>query len=165
MWSFSLFLSPSPLDLLCMTGTPPQTLNFFWRAGPLWYRLPPLDKCSRDPSVLMYQLSGCCERLCWAFFWRLVQRVCPFHDGWFTITPAHTALITQQFLTKKQNDPRALPSLFTWSCTEKPVLFVCLFPWMRKFLKGKHFADVEEVKQKASKSTIRHQNRWGQNLF
>ena len=32
-----------------------------------------------------------------------------------------------------------------------------LFPWMKKVLEGKHFADVEEVKQKMT-STKRHQN-------
>ena len=25
--------------------------------------------------------------------------------------------------------------------------FICLFPWMQKVLKGKHFANVEKVKQ------------------
>ena len=27
-----------------------------------------------------------------------------------------------------------------------------LFPWMKKVLKGKHFADVEEVKQKMAEA-------------
>ena len=30
--------------------------------------------------------------------------------------------------------------------------FVCLFPWMKKVLKGKRTADVEDVKQKAAEA-------------
>ena len=30
---------------------PPQTGIIFWRAGPLWYRLPLLGKCPRSPSL------------------------------------------------------------------------------------------------------------------
>ena len=44
------------------------------------------------------------------------------------------------------------------SCTTLPIhptlaqsnFFVCLFPQMKKFLKGKHFADVEDVKQQVA---------------
>ena len=32
-----------------------------------------------------------------------------------------------------------------------------LFPWVKKVLKGKRFANVKEVKQKNSRSTKRHQ--------
>ena len=48
-----------------------------------------------------------------------------------------------------------------WSCSEQP-FFVS---WMKKVLKGKHFADVEEMKQKNGTSTKRHQNWWVQKLF
>ena len=40
-----------------------------------------------------------------------------------------------------------------------------LFPWIKKVLKGKGFANVEEVKQKKGRSTKRHQNRQVQKLF
>ena len=39
------------------------------------------------------------------FPWRLFQHICRFHDGWFTSTPAHTALNIQQFLTKNSMTP------------------------------------------------------------
>ena len=58
----------------------------------------------------LYQCASwrCCERLCSAsvnFFWRLFQHVCPFHDGWFMSTPAHTALGVQQCLIKNSMTP------------------------------------------------------------
>ena len=56
-------------------------------------------------------------------------------------------------LDPKQHQPCALPFLFTSSHPKQ--LF--LFPWMKKILKGKHFADVDEVKTKNRRSTKRHQ--------
>ena len=86
----------------------------------------------------LYQCTSwyCCERLhlpLVKFFWRLFQRVCPFHDGWFTSAPAHTGLSVQQFLTKKLHDHRDPPSLFTWSLLEW--LFLC-FPGCKKSTQG-----------------------------
>ena len=37
-------------------GRPQKHKIIIWRVGPLWYRLPPLGKCSRNPSVSVYQL-------------------------------------------------------------------------------------------------------------
>ena len=56
-------------------------------------------------------------------------------------------LSVQQFLNKKGHDPcpHAPPFLFTGS---GPKQLFLLFPQMKKVLKGKHFANVEEVKQK-----------------
>ena len=90
-----------------------------------------------------------CVHLQWIFFWRLFQCLCPFHDGWFTSAPAHTVLNVQQFLTKNQHEPRVPPSLFTQSHLEQ--FFFC-FPRWKKVLKGKHFADIEEVKQKTGEA-------------
>ena len=42
--------------------------------------------------------------------------------------------------------------------------FFCLFPQMKKFLKGKSFTGVEEMKQKNGRIT-RHQNQPLQKLF
>ena len=70
-------------------------------------------------------------------------------------------LRVQQFLTK--NGMTLLPHL---PCS--PDLYLSdffLFPRMKKVHKGKHFADVEEVKQKNSRSTKRRQNQCVQNLF
>ena len=38
-------------------------------------------------------------------------------------------------------------------------------PWMKNVIKGKHFANEEEMKQKNGRNTERHQNRQGQNCF
>ena len=61
-----------------------------------------------------------------------------------TSSPAHTALSVQQFLTKTGVTPVPHPP---YSPNLTPSDFF-LFPWMKKVLKGKCFADVEEVKQK-----------------
>ena len=87
------FLSPSYSLCQYMRGTP-QTGIFFWRAGSLYYRLPPLGECSRSPSVSVYQwallweaVSGFSE-----FFLKTLSMHFPFHGGWFTSAPAHMAL-------------------------------------------------------------------------
>ena len=46
---------------------------------------------------------------------------------------------------QKQHDPCDPPSLFTESRPQ--VTFFVYFPGVKKVLKGKHFPDVEEVKQ------------------
>ena len=55
----------------------------------------------------------------------------------------------QQCLTPKWHDPHAPPSLFTWFL---PEWLFCLFAQVKKVLRGKHFADVEEVKQKTAEA-------------
>ena len=59
---------------------------------------------------------------------------------------AHAALSVQQFLTKEDINPPCPPSLFAGSHSER--LFCCCFSALRKVLKRKRFADVEEVKRK-----------------
>ena len=49
--------------------------------------------------------------------------------------------------------------------TQVPFLFVCLFPWMKIALKGKHFADVAEVKQQIAEAPKNYQYQRVQNLF
>ena len=62
--------------------------------------------------------------------------------------PAHTALSVQQFLTKNSMTPVPHPP-YSPDLTLRDFF---LFPWMRNVLKGKHFADVEEMKQKAAEA-------------
>ena len=57
--------------------------------------------------------------------------------------PVHTALSVQQFLTKTS---MTLIHLTPYSPDLAQATF-SLFPRMKKVLKGKHFANVEEVKQ------------------
>ena len=134
-------------------GTPKPGI-IFCRVGPLYYRLPLLSECSQNPSASVYQLALLWEAAFGSseFFWRLFQRVCPSHDRWFTSAPAHTKLSVQQFLTKNGMTP----------CPTLPIHLISplerfLFFWMKKVLKGKSFADVEEVKQKTAEAK-RHQN-------
>ena len=128
-----------------MRGTPQNRMSF-WRVGPLWYRLP-TGECSRNPSVSLYQVVLLWEAvfIFSEFFWRLFQCVCPFHDGWFMSIPAHTVLSAWQFLTKSGMTPMPRSP---YSLDISPSnFFVCLFPQMKNVLKGKRFADMEEVKQ------------------
>ena len=64
-------------------------------------------------------------------------------------TPAHTMLSVQQFLTTNDMTPVPHPP-YSPHLTPSP-LFFC-FPGWKKVLKGKHFADVEEVKQKMTEA-------------
>ena len=95
----------------------------------------------------LYQCTSwsCCERLRLASvnFLKTLSMPLPIL-WWFTSTPAYIVLRIQQFWTENQYDPHAPPSLFTRSLQ---VTFFC-FPRWKNFLKGKCFADVEEVKQK-----------------
>ena len=63
--------------------------------------------------------------------------------------PAHTALSIPQFLTKNGLTPMSHPP-YSPNLAHSDFLF--LFPWMKKILKGKCFADVEEVKQKMAEA-------------
>ena len=62
--------------------------------------------------------------------------------------PAHTTLSVQLFLTKNGMTPKPHPP-YSPNLTLSDFI---LFPWMKKVLKGKHFASVEEVKQKTAEA-------------
>ena len=109
----------------------------------------PLGECSRNLSVSVYQLVMLWEAVFGfsEFFWRLFQCVCPFHNGWFRSAPARSMLSVQQFLTK--NIIIRLPHS---PYSPDLALSNFFFPWMKKILKGKHFANVEEVRQKMAEA-------------
>ena len=71
-------------------------------------------------------------------WWVIYECTCPHH--------AECSAVFNQ----KWHDPCAPPSLFTWFYPEQ--LFFCSFLWMEKVLKGKRFANVEEVKQKMAEA-------------
>ena len=143
----------------------PQNGIIFWRIGPLQYRLPLLGECSRNPSVSVHQLA-----LLWEaafavsdfFFWRLFQCVCPFHDGWFVTSPAHTALSVQQFLTKNGVTPMPHP-LYLPDLTQSG-LFCFVFP-EEKSTHKETFCRCGRGETKNSRSTKRHQHQWVQKVF
>ena len=70
--------------------------------------------------------------------------------GWFMSTPAHTSLSVQQFLAENGIDPHSHPP-YSPDLTPSD-FFVVVFSPVKKVLKGKHFADVGEVKQKAAEA-------------
>ena len=61
---------------------------------------------------------------------------------------AHTAMSVQQFLTKNGMTPVPYPLYLP----DLALSDIFLFPPMKKFLKGKCFANVGEVKQKTAES-------------
>ena len=147
LWSFLHSLrGPSPQNPeLSSGGQVPCTTGFPHYVGVLGSHL--------------YQCTSwhCCERLhsdSVDFFKRVFQRICPFHDGWFTSTPAYTTLGVQQFLAhaKQQDQHASLPYSYNLTLSD---FFV---PPMKKVLKMRCFADVEKVKWENGSSTRRHQN-------
>ena len=62
----------------------------------------------------------------------------------FTSAPSHTMLSVQQFLTKNSMNPVPHPPY----SPDLALSNFLLFPWMKNIFTGKHFADVEEAKQK-----------------
>ena len=92
-------------------------------------------------TVLWEAGFGFCE-----FFWWLFQRVCPFHEGWFMSSTAHTTLSVQQFLTQNGMNPVTHPPYSPNLVLSN--FFACLFTQVKKVLKEKHFANVKEEKQK-----------------
>ena len=85
----------------------------------------------------------------WIFFEDSFNAFAHFIDGWFTSTTTHTVLSVEQFLPKNGMTLMLHPpcsSHLNWSDFS---LFVSP---NEKVLKGKHFANVEEVKQKIAEA-------------
>ena len=126
--------------------------------------VPPVVQAS--PTRWVFQepicISVSCKRLPSAsasFFWRAFQCICPFHDGWFTSTPAHIVLGVQQFWPK-----------MTWP--QCPVLPLhTILPWATSFVSlGEKSPQKEPFcwcgrGETKNRSTRTHQNWWVQNLF
>ena len=109
----------------------PEKLNYLLEGRPSVVHTSSMTECPRDPSKTSW---CCCERLCSTsvnLFWRLLQCICPLHNGWFRSAPAPTMLSVQQFWTKTQHDPCAPPSILPWSW---PWATFFLFSWMKKNL-------------------------------
>ena len=126
---------------------PPKNRIINWNAGPLVVQTSHTRWVFQEPICMWC----CCERLHLAsvnFLWRPFQRVCLFHAGWLTSTPAHTTLMFSSFWPKTAwplCSTLPIHPVSTW------VTFFC-FPGWKIFFKGKHFAHVEEVKQKTTEA-------------
>ena len=72
-------------------------------------------------------------------FWMIYEQTCPHRAERLAI------------FDQKWHDPHAPPSHFTHSPDPALSKFF-LFPWMKKAFKGKHFAHVEEEKQKIAEA-------------
>ena len=111
-------------------------------------------------SALETHLYQCTSRHC---FKDSFNAFAHFHDERFTHHIECSAVLDQNSMTPMPHppySPHASPSLFSQSS-----FFVCLFPWMKKVLKGKRFVRVEEVKLTNGRSAKRHQSRLVQICF
>ena len=119
---FYLGICPCPelADRTYIWGGPPQKKKppriIFWRAGPLYYRLPPLGECSRNPSVSVYQLALLWEAV--LGFSEIFLKALSMHlpISWW-VTYKHTCPLRAQcsaVFCHKQHDPLAPPSLLKW---------------------------------------------------
>ena len=128
---------PSPMQPLITRGDPKIPVCHLLEGSPLVAQASPTGGCSRNPSVPVYELALLWEA---AFssseYFLKTQRICPFHDGWLTSAPAHTTL-SVQFLTKIGMTPMPHPPYWLFFVSPD-----------EKVLQGKHFVDVEVVKQK-----------------
>ena len=140
------------LPFLNIQGGPPKRPELSCRGwSPYSTGFPQLDEWFKSPSISVASWC-CCEKLCLAsekIFWGLFQRICPFHNGRFMSTPAHTTLSVQQFLTKNSMTPVPHPP-YSSSLTQSAFYFVSSDK--KKVLKGNHFASVEEVNQKMAEA-------------
>ena len=139
---------------------PEKTCNYLLEGGPLVVQVPPLGECSGNPSVSEYNLALLWEAAFgfsgfFFFFGRPFQRFCPFHDGWFTSTPAHTAFSVQQFLTKNYLVWPPCPTLPIRPISPWETFLFC-FPGWKKSWKGNIFW-CGRGETKNSRTTKRHQ--------
>ena len=138
--------------------------NYLLEGRPLQYRLPLLGECSQNPSVSVHQLA-----LLWEtafgfseFILKTFSAFAHFMVGDLRVHLATATLKDQQFLTKKQHDPFALPSLLTRSCPKQLFLFVSpdeKSPQRETF----YWCGIGETKN--SGSTKRYQNKRVQRPF
>ena len=116
----------------------PKNRVIFWRVGSLYYRLPPLGECSRNP------LAGVEEGCVWLqeFFWRL-NVFAHFMMGDLRVHLPSPHWVFSSFWPKP-----AWPLFPTLPChLILPWATVFCFP-SKKSPQRKSFANVEEVKQK-----------------
>ena len=112
----------------------------------------------------LYQCNSwhCCERLCQV-------SVNIFEDSFNAFALLMGDLLshlpTPCWMFSSFWSKTAWPSCSTLSVHPVSPQVSFLFPQIKNVLKGKHFADVEEVKQKNGRRTKRHQNRQAQKTW
>ena len=130
-------------------GDPPQKNKLSSGGWALVVQAFPLDECSRNPSGAVHQLALLWEAVfCFSeFFLKTFSMCLPISRRviYEHICPHYTEC--SAVFDQKWHDPCAPSSLFTQSGSER-LFFVSLD---EKALKGKCFADAEEVKQKWEK--------------
>ena len=139
---------------LTLWGGTPKNWNYLLEDRPLVVQASPTRWVFWEPSVSLYQL---------ALLW---EAVFGFSEGFWRFNTS--ARFTRGDLRAHLPTPHWIFSSF-WPKTAWPLYSILpihpispcvtffLFPWMKIVLRGKHFADVEEVKQ-SCRSTKRHQN-------
>ena len=144
-----LSLCLCPFWKICMRRDPPkmQLSSVGW--VPYSYRLPVLGECSRNPSVSMSQLA-----LLWEAAFGLSEfclKTLSTHKpiSQWVIYECTCPCYAEFLLFSQKHDSCAPLSIFTQSC---PEWHFFLFPQMKKVLKVKCFANVEEMEQKTAEA-------------
>ena len=130
---------------------PPKNRVIFWRVGSLLYRLPPPGECHRNPSVSVYQL---------VFLWEAAFSFSEsFEDSFSAFAHFMMGDLWAHLSTRRWVFSSFWPETAWLLCLMLPiylillwVTFFLLFSQMKKVLKGKQFASVEEVKQQTAES-------------
>ena len=118
----------------------------------------------RSPSVSVHQLVASWEvAVSFSEFFLKTQHVCPFLMG-DLLTYLPTLLwVFSSFRPENSMTPMPHPLY-----SPDLALFLSdfsLFPWMKKVLKGKCFADVEEMKQKMSEVSKGSKSKSSKTVF
>ena len=130
----------------------PINKNCLLEGGPLIVQASLLGGCSRNPSVSMYQLSLLWESVfsfsefffedfCNAFAYFTMgdlEHTSPYHWVFSSVWTKMHVLCAQPFLSTQ-----SCRSAFFWSPSSPP---------LKKVIKGKCFADLEEMKQKMAEA-------------
>ena len=93
----------------------------------------PFCKILCDVGKLRY-IKISIKLMLWIFL--KTQCICPFHDGWFMCTPAHTMLNFQQFLTKNSMTSCPIHLSYSADLTPSDFLFLFCFPAWKMSSKG-----------------------------
>ena len=138
-------------------GGPKKPWNNLLEGGPLVVQASPTQWLFKElisisvPAGIV--VRGCVrlQGICW----KTLSTRLPI-SGWMVYEQVHLPTLRWVFsgFWPKMSWPLDPPSLFT-QFHLKWHFFVCLFPQMKKVLKGKCFANVEEVKQKMAEALLK----------
>ena len=143
-------------ETLIIWGGTPKIWNYLLEVGPLWYMLPRLGECSRNPSVSVCQMR-CCETSQAVFGFSEIfckdsfNTFARFMMGDLWVNLPTLCWVFSSFWPKTAWPPPRCPTLSIHPISPRATFLFC-FPEWKKSSKRNIFADMEEVKQKTAES-------------